>query len=61
MKKGLVLIVMLFCIFVLVVQLFIEGIWNIGKENIKIEIVVVNGIYVGKIVFFDNVKVKIGV
>lgn len=52
---------MLFCIFVLVVQLFIEGIWNIGKENIKIEIVVVNGIYVGKIVFFDNVKVKIGV
>lgn len=36
------------------------GIWNTGKENTKIEIAEVNGVYEGKIVSSDNAKAKIG-
>lgn len=36
------------------------GIWNTGKDNTKIEIAEVNGVYEGKIVASDNAKAKIG-
>lgn len=60
MKKLSVLIATLFYTFALGAQSSIEGIWNTGKENTKIEIAAVNGIYAGKIVSSDNAKAKIG-
>lgn len=41
-------------------QQSIAGTWNTGKENTKIEITEVDGLYQGKIVSSDNEKVKIG-
>ena len=60
MKKLSVLIAMFFCTIALVAQSPIEGIWNTGKENTKIEIAAADGIYAGKIVSSDNAKAKIG-
>ncbi|MEM9833216.1 MAG: hypothetical protein AAF944_21460 [Bacteroidota bacterium] len=36
------------------------GIWNTGKDNTKIEIAEVDGVYKGEIVSSDNTKAKIG-
>ncbi|MEL6255001.1 MAG: hypothetical protein AAFR87_23540 [Bacteroidota bacterium] len=41
-------------------QQSIAGIWNTGKENTKIEITEVDGLYQGKILSSDNDKAKIG-
>ena len=41
-------------------QQSIVGIWNTGKENTKIEITEVDGIFQGKILSSDNEKAKIG-
>ena len=38
----------------------IAGIWNMGKDNTKIEITEDNGVYGGKIVSSDNTNAKIG-
>ena len=41
-------------------QQSIAGIWNTGKENTKIEITEVDGLYQGKIISSDNEQAKIG-
>lgn len=48
----------LFLSFSINAQEAIEGIWNTGKDNTKIEITGTNGIYEGKIVASDDAKVK---
>ncbi|NRB48406.1 MAG: hypothetical protein HRU41_12090 [Saprospiraceae bacterium] len=60
MKKLSVLICVLFSAIALNAQSSIDGIWNTGKENTKLEIAAVDGIYQGKIVSSDNAKAKIG-
>ena len=41
-------------------QQSIAGTWNTGKENTKIEITEVDGLYQGKIISSDNEQAKIG-
>ena len=41
-------------------QQSLAGIWNMGKDNTKIEITEENGVSEGKIVSSDNAKAKIG-
>lgn len=41
-------------------QQSINGIWNTGQENTKIEIKLENGMYNGKIISSDNAKAKKG-
>ena len=57
-------IVLMFCILfstlTMNAQQSIAGIWNTGKDNTKIEITAVNGVYEGIIVSSDNAKAKIG-
>lgn len=60
MKKLSVLICILFATLSMNAQQSIAGIWNTGKENTKIEISEVDGLYQGKIVSSDNEKAQIG-
>lgn len=60
MKKLSVLFCAVLCVIASNAQSSIEGIWNTGKENTKIEIAAVNGVYQGKIVSSDNAKAKSG-
>ncbi|MEM7373795.1 MAG: hypothetical protein AAF587_34550 [Bacteroidota bacterium] len=41
-------------------QQSVEGIWNTGNDNTKIEIAATNGVYEGTIVSSDNANAKIG-
>ncbi|MEM6806899.1 MAG: hypothetical protein AAF696_36195 [Bacteroidota bacterium] len=60
MKKISVLFCILFTALSMHAQQSIAGIWNTGKENTKIEITEVNGLYQGKIISSDNSAAKIG-
>lgn len=64
MKKLKVKFVVAFCMLFLAIgmnaQASLEGVWNTGTENTKIEIAAVDGEYEGKTVSSDNAKAKIG-
>lgn len=51
---------LLFSTLALNAQQSIAGIWNMGKDNTKIEITSENGVYGGTIFSSDNAKAKIG-
>ena len=57
-------IIFTFCILFFAIimnaQQSLAGVWNMGKDNTKIEITEESGVYGGKIVSSDNSKAKIG-
>ncbi len=58
--KIIVTFCMLFLAITMNAQQAITGIWNMGKDNTKIEITEENGVFGGKIVSSDNANAKIG-
>ncbi|MEM7186676.1 MAG: hypothetical protein AAF466_08455 [Bacteroidota bacterium] len=61
MKNLLVLVSLFFLTFSMNAQETIDGIWNMGKANTRIEIAEAkDGIYEGKIIASDNANAQIG-
>ncbi len=60
MKKLAFTCCILFLAISMQAQTSLEGIWNTGEDNTKIEITEENEVYGGKIVSSDNAKAKIG-
>ena len=61
MKNLLVLTCILFSTICMNAQQAIEGVWNTGKENTKIEIKEgADGAYAGTVISSDNTNAKIG-
>lgn len=60
MKELTVVFFMMFVANFMHAQQSIEGIWDTGKENTKIELKKVEGEYIGTIVSSDNKKAKEG-
>ena len=58
--KILLICYIVFSPMVMNAQASLDGIWNMGQDNTKIEITEDNGSYVGKIVSSDNANAKIG-
>lgn len=60
MKQLSIIFCVLFSVLPIDEQLPIEGVWNTGKENTKIEIKKSNNQIEGKILSSDNVRVPVG-
>lgn len=60
MKVTAVLFILLFGAISMNAQSSLNGVWNTGQDNTKIEIKSENGFYLGKIISSDNSNVKIG-
>lgn len=60
MKKTIILLLILFSTFSIYAQSSIEGIWDTGNDNTKVEIKKIDGKLEGKIASSDNTKATIG-